>query len=546
MIQGDKIKVTISDLNNEGEGVVRAGDERFVVFVADALPGEEVEARLVTKKKNYGTAKVLRRLSESPERITPACGIFGRCGGCQLQHISYGAQLRMKRKTVVDALERIGGIEAPNVHECVPSPELWGYRNKASLPVQSLGGESLRAGFYRPRSHDIIPYSDCPVLLPQINRNLNGLLAALREEGFCGAREGRRSLPNELIRHIVVRQAQFGEDSLCAVIGRRPLSKKEEKSLRSAAQKIKGLSGMVYNINDSPGNFIWGGRTIPIYGVELMSERLGRYKFTFEASSFFQVNSAQALSLYEYAAGLALDGAPGKILELYSGVGSLTAFLAAGGAEVTAVESWLPAAKYIAGNAERNGIKKIVPHTAQAEDIAESLSGSRCDVVVVDPPRSGCDEKVIAAMLKTVPERIVYVSCNPATLARDIKLLAEGGYTPLEARPFDMFPQTGHVETVALLSKLDVDQHIKVKLDMDELDITASESKATYEEIKDYVLMKNDMKVSNLYISQIKRKCGLEVGKNYNVSKKENPIVPNCPPEKEEAIREALEHFKMI
>ena len=157
MIQGDKIKVTISDLNNEGEGVVRAGDERFVVFVADALPGEEVEARLVTKKKNYGTAKVLRRLSESPERITPACGIFGRCGGCQLQHISYGAQLRMKRKTVVDALERIGGIEAPNVHECVPSPELWGYRNKASLPVQSLGGESLRAGFYRPRSHDIIP-----------------------------------------------------------------------------------------------------------------------------------------------------------------------------------------------------------------------------------------------------------------------------------------------------------------------------------------------------------------------------------------------------
>lgn len=210
---------------------------------------------------------------------------------------------------------------------------------------------------------------------------------------------------------------------------------------------------MVYNINDSPGNFIWGSRTTPIYGAELMSERLGRYKFTFEASSFFQVNSAQALSLYDYAAGLALDGAPGKILELYSGVGSLTAFLAAGGAEVTAVESWLPAAKYIAVNAERNGIKKIVPHTAQAEDIAESLSGSRCDVVVVDPPRSGCDENVIAEILKTAPERIVYVSCNPATLARDIRRLAEGGYTPLEACPFDMFQQTGHVETVTLLVK---------------------------------------------------------------------------------------------
>ena len=546
MIQGDKIKVTISDLNNEGEGVVRAGDERFVVFVADALPGEEVEARLVTKKKNYGTAKVLRRLSESPERITPACGIFGRCGGCQLQHISYGAQLRMKRKTVVDALERIGGIEAPNVHECVPSPELWGYRNKASLPVQSLGGESLRAGFYRPRSHDIIPYSDCPVLLPQINRNLNGLLTALREEGFCGAREGRRSLPNELIRHIVVRQAQFGEDSLCAVIGRRPLSKKEEKSLRSAAQKIKGLSGMVYNINDSPGNFIWGGRTIPIYGAELMSERLGRYNFTFEASSFFQVNSAQALSLYEYAAGLALDGAPGKILELYSGVGSLTAFLAAGGAEVTAVESWLPAAKYIAGNAERNGIKKIVPHTAQAEDIAESLSGSRCDVVVVDPPRSGCDEKVIAAMLKAVPERIVYVSCNPATLARDIKRLAEGGYTPLEARPFDMFPQTGHVETVCLLSKLQSKEHIEIEVKMDELDLTSAESKATYEEIREYVFEHTGLKVSHLYIAQVKQKYGIIERENYNKPKSEDTRQPQCPPEKEKAITEALKHFGMI
>ena len=543
MIQGDKIKVTISDLNNEGEGVVRAGDERFVVFVADALPGEEVEARLVTKKKNYGTAKVLRRLSESPERITPACGIFGRCGGCQLQHISYGAQLRMKRKTVVDALERIGGIEAPNVHECVPSPELWGYRNKASLPVQSLGGESLRAGFYRPRSHDIIPYSDCPVLLPQINRNLNGLLTALREEGFCGAREGRRSLPNELIRHIVVRQAQFGEDSLCAVIGRRPLSKKEEKSLRSAAQKIKGLSGMVYNINDSPGNFIWGGRTIPIYGAELMSERLGRYKFTFEASSFFQVNSAQALSLYEYAAGLALDGAPGKILELYSGVGSLTAFLAAGGAEVTAVESWLPAAKYIAGNAERNGIKKIVPHTAQAEDIAESLSGSRCDVVVVDPPRSGCDEKVIAAMLKTVPERIVYVSCNPATLARDIKLLAEGGYTPLEARPFDMFPQTGHVETVVLLSRETNPLTVEVRMEVETGEV---KEHPTYKRIQEYVQEKYGFKVHTAYIAEVKRMVGLDMHKAPNAVEQRKHEYHPCPPEKVEAIKDALRHFGLI
>ena len=453
MIQGDKIRVTISDLNNEGEGVVRAGEERFVVFVADALPGEEVEVRLVSKKKNYGTAKVLRRFSLSPERARPRCGAFGRCGGCQLQHISYGAQLEMKRKTVFDALARIGGVAAPNVLACVPSPRRWAYRNKASLPVQSFRGERLQAGFYRPRSHEIIPYSDGPVLLPEINEHLAKLLAALRGGGFRGVWEGGRSMPCGLIRHLVVRRAQFGGESLCAVIGSRPLSKKEEKALCAIAQNIEGLGGMVYNINESPGNFIWGSKTVPIYGAERMSERLGKYRFTFEASSFFQVNSAQAIGLYEEAAKLALAGAPGKILELYSGVGSLTAFLAADGAEVTAVESWRPAAAYIAANAEQNGIKKIIPHTAQAEDIAESLSGGGYDVVVLDPPRSGCDEKVIAALLKIAPERIVYLSCNPATLARDIKRLAEGGYQLSEARPFDMFPQTGHVETVCLLSK---------------------------------------------------------------------------------------------
>lgn len=453
MIQGEKLELTITDMNNEGEGVVRVGEERFVLFVPDALPGEKIEARVVEKKKNYGTAKPLRRISESPLRRQPRCELFGRCGGCQLQHISYAAQLEMKRKSVADALERIGGVTSPTVAECVPSPRQWEYRNKASMPVQSLRGEALRAGFYRPRSHQIIPCSHCHVLLPGINDILRELVAALRAEGFHGARYGKKAGGNELIRHIVARRAQFGEDALCAVIGGRAITKNERKRLEAAAGSVKGLSGMVYNLNDSPGNFIWGSRSTPIYGAEMMTERLGKYKFTFEASSFFQVNSAQALSLYEEAAKLALAGAPGKILELYSGVGSLTAFLASGGAEVTAVESWLPAAKYIAANAEQNGIKKIIPHTAQAENIAESLSAGRYDVAVVDPPRTGCDEKVLAALLKISPEKIVYVSCNPATMARDTKRLTAGGYTLTSARPFDMFPQTGHVETVVIMSR---------------------------------------------------------------------------------------------
>ena len=220
-----------------------------------------------------------------------------------------------------------------------------------------------------------------------------------------------------------------------------------------AAAEIKGLGGLVWNINENPSNFIWGGETVTICGKPVITEKLGEYSFEFEASSFFQVNSEQALALYRRASALASEGGAREVLELYSGVGSLTAFLAARASRVTAVESWLPAAKYIKQNIARNGMDNVEQRTAQAEDIAEELASRRFDAVVLDPPRTGCDEKVIDAILKISPERVVYVSCNPATLARDAKRLAAGGYKLREAMPFDMFPQTGHVETVVLLSK---------------------------------------------------------------------------------------------
>lgn len=452
MRQGDILNVTITGLNNEGEGVVRVGDEGFVLFVPGALPGESAEVRLVTKKKNYGVAKVLSRGGDAPARAKPRCPFFGRCGGCQLQHIFYEEQLAMKRRTVEDALHRIGGFAEPPVAECVPSPSVWGYRNKASLPVQSARGENFAAGFYKTRSHEIVPYRGCPVLLPEIDEGLQKITAALRSAGFRGAREnGGR--PAGLVRHIVMRQARFTGEKLCAVIGTRPLSKKEAALLSEAAAGIKGLTGLVYNINPNPGNFIWGEKTVRICGRQTITEKLGEYLFEFEASSFFQVNSEQALALYRQAAALAAEGGAREVLELYSGVGSLTAFLAARAGRVAAVESWLPAAKYIKQNIARNGMDNVEQRTAQAEDIAEELASRRFDAVVLDPPRTGCDEKVIDAILKISPERVVYVSCNPATLARDAKRLAAGGYKLREAMPFDMFPQTGHVETVVLLSK---------------------------------------------------------------------------------------------
>lgn len=444
------LETTISDINSDGEGLVRIGEERFVLFVPNALPGERVQLRVVVKKRNYGLAKVIRRLSDSPVRTTPRCPAFGRCGGCQLQHIVYPAQLEMKRKVVVDALERIGGIASPNVAECVQSPHQWGYRNKVSLPVQNSRGERMRAGFYRPRSHDIIPYSHCPTLLPQMDEALAKMLGALRADGFCGVRDNKRPVGREMIRHIVIRRALNGGDMLCTIVCGRTPAKKERARLAAIVSAINGISGLSVDINESTGNFIWGGRTQAICGAQTMTEQLGDFKFEFEASSFFQVNTEQAFTLYKEATSLALADSPQSILELYSGVGTLTTFLASRGAHVTAVESWRPAAKFILPNAHANGINSVVAHIAEAEDIIESLTTQKFDVTVLDPPRGGCDEKVVAALLKISPKRIVYVSCNPATLARDAKALIGGGYRFVSARPFDMFPQTGHVETVTL------------------------------------------------------------------------------------------------
>ena len=445
--------VAITGINSEGEGIARTGEDGFVLFVPGVLPGEEAEVRIVSKKKNYAVAKVLRRIKDSPFRRAPRCPSFGRCGGCSLQHLSYNSQLLLKKDTLSASVERIGGIKEPQIFDCVPSPSEWHYRNKAAIPVQSAAGDSIRAGFYKIRSHDIVPYSDCAIASREINEKTAAILSALRKSGLHGVRENGTNGSRNVIRHIVLRKARFTEDMLCAVICARQLSAAEINLLRKALAGVEGLSGAVCNINTSSGNFIWGQKSIRLFGRETMREKLGKYEFKFEASSFFQVNPEQTLNLYNYAASLALEDSPSKILELYSGTGSMTVFLASGGAEVTAVESWDPAARYIAENAALNGIKNITPVTARSEDMIHSLSGQYFNAVVLDPPRTGCDEKVIEAISAMKVERIIYVSCNPATLARDIKRLAENEYRFVHAKPFDMFPQTGHVETVALLCR---------------------------------------------------------------------------------------------
>lgn len=451
MLQGDIHSFTISGLNNEGEGVVRT-DGGFVLFVPDALPGEEVTCRIVRVKKNYGLAKVLKRANDSPDRTTPPCPHFGKCGGCQVQHLTYQAQLRMKTNTVRDALKRIGGLSGPAVEECRPSPSVWGYRNKTSVPVQAGRTDKFIAGFYKPRSHDIVQLRECKVLLPELENNLLRLIPALHEIGFSGYDEKRQNNVMNFIRHIILRRGQFTGESLCGVVGTKKLSETERKKLASEIERgFPSLSGLIYCRNSSPGNFIWGDDFETVSGASEMSERLDKFKFSFEISSFFQINSQQTINLYNKATEMAFENSPKNILELYSGVGSLTMFLASGAEKVTAVESWEPAARYIYRNMKSNGLNNVETYSGRAEDVVNELDGNKYETVVLDPPRSGCAPEVIQSILKIAPRRIVYVSCDPATLARDIKLLTEDKYKFETAHPFDMFPQTGHVECAALL-----------------------------------------------------------------------------------------------
>ncbi len=453
MLQGEIRKFKITEINNEGEGIVRLGDERFVVFVPDALPEEDVTCRIVQAKKNYAVAKVLERHNDSSKRIKPLCPVYGKCGGCQLQHIDYSSQLELKRKTVYDAIKRIGGVPDPCVDGCIPSPSQWGYRNKASLPVQTDRMEKFITGFYKNRSHDIVPFIGCPVLLPKLESNVVALLRDLKEAGLVGWNEHNSNVMN-FIRHLVFRTAKFTDHSLCGVVAGRSANMDEARKLKNIATgHSDDIRGMVFNKNISKGNFIWGDEFSSIHGDTVMQEMLGKYRFNFEISSFFQINSEQALALYEYAAKMAAGESPENILELYSGAGTLTAFLSEAAKHVTAVEEWPQASKYLKINAELNGLNNITGHSGSAEDVSEALSGEKFNTIVLDPPRTGCDPRVIAAIIKISPQKIVYVSCGPATLARDIKSLMSNGYAIRNIQPFDMFPQTGHVETVLTMAR---------------------------------------------------------------------------------------------
>jgi len=543
MVKPEKNKIyrlTIEGYASEGEGVARTDGQ--IVFVKGALKGEVCDVQILKAGKSALWGKAVQVISPSPARQEHDCPHFPQCGGCRTRHMSYEEELEFKRQRVEDALRRIGGVDTP-VSVIYAAENTLRYRNKAQFPVS--GGENApNIGFYRARSHDVVDVPDC-LLQPEPAARLRGALKGWMERYAVPAYN--EDTHKGLVRHLYVRTNAAGQ-SLCAlVVNARKIPRETELTFALRAAE-PGLIGLVLAVNQEQTNVILGQRYRTLWGQEFLEDTLCGLTFRLSVPSFYQVNRVQAEVLYGKAIDLAALTGAEIVLDLYCGIGTITLAMAKKAKRVIGAEVVPQAIEDARENAVRNGIFNAEFICADAGEAAKALAaqGVRPDVICVDPPRKGLSFEVIETIAAMAPKKLVYVSCDPGTLARDIKRFTERGYVLREAVAVDLFPRTHHVETVVLLSRKTPDDQIVVDLNLDELDATSAETKATYPEIKEFVLKECGLKVSSLYISQIKRKCGLEVGDSYNLPKSENARVPQCPQDKENAIRAALKHFAMI
>ena len=531
-------RLTIESYASDGSGVARL--DGMVVFVQGGIRGEVCNVRLTHVGRTALWGKVVEVVEPSPARIPPDCPHYARCGGCQFRHMDYAQELEAKRIRVEDALTRLGGVVNLSLPPVLGSPKVDRYRNKAQFPV----ARGPRIGFYQPRSHRVVDVPDC-----LLQSQAAGRLRQAVKEWMAGwgvpAYEEKTRLG--LVRHLYVRTNRRGESLCCLLVNGRGIPREHElvSALRAAEP---GLVGVVLGINQSHSNVILGEDYRTLWGTDFLSDQLCGYTFQLSVPSFYQVNPDQAEVLYQKALEFSDLTRDDTALDLYCGIGTITMVLARQAGMVWGAEVVPQAVDDAVENARRNGVSNARFLCGDAGEAARRLAaeGVRPAVVCVDPPRKGLAEDVVDTIAAMAPRRVVYVSCDPGTLGRDVQRFAQRGYLLTRATAVDLFPRTAHVETVVLLSKLNTKQHIEVELNLDELDLTSAESKATYDEIKAYVLEKHGLKVSSLYISQVKRTCGLDVGQNYNLSKKEDAKVPQCPLEKEAAIMDALKHFQMI
>ena len=554
--KNDLVTLEIEDCGIDGEGIGKA--DGFTVFVKDAVIGDTVTAKIIKAKKNYGYGRLMEVLKPSPYRVEPKCEFARQCGGCQLQALSYDQQLVFKTNKVKGHLERIGGFTDIPMEPIIGMDELFHYRNKAQFPVGRNKEGKIVTGFYAGRTHNIIENRDCALGVAENKEVLDRVIAHMEKYGIEPYNE---ATGKGLVRHVLIRYGYFTKEVMVCLILNGNKLPKEEQLVKSLCE-IPGMTSITINVNKKHSNVILGEEIRLLWGQEYITDRIGDISYRISPLSFYQVNPMQTQKLYAKALEYADLHGQETVWDLYCGIGTISLFLAQKAKFVRGVEIVPAAIENAKENAKLNGLENTEFFVGKAEEVLPreyKKNGVYADVIVVDPPRKGCDETLLETMIEMNPERIVYVSCDSATLARDLKYLCERGYELRKVCPVDQFGMTVHVETVVLLSHKKPDGHINVKVEFGEgegkvpLDNIAKRAeeykpkeRVTYKMIKEYIEAKYGFKVHTAYIAEVKRNLGLPMYDAPNAVEELKQPRKHPTAEKVEAIKDALKHFEVI
>ena len=554
--KNDIVTLEIVDCGTDGEGIGKA--DGFTVFVKDAVIGDTIMAKIMKAKKNYGYGRLMEILKPSPYRVEPVCLSARQCGGCQLQAVSYEEQKVFKEKKLRGHLERIGGFTEFPMEPLIGMDDPYHYRNKAQFPVGRNKEGRIVTGFYAGRTHAIIENRDCALGIPQNKDVLDRVIAHMEKYNIAPYDE---ATGKGLVRHIFVRYGFFtGELMVCLIINGQDLP--HQRELVEKLCEIPGMTSISLNMNKKRSNVILGDKVKTIWGEDYITDKIGDISYEISPLSFFQVNPKQTWKLYSKALEYADLHGEETVWDLYCGIGTISLFLAQKAKFVRGVEIVPAAIEDAKRNAQINHIENVEFFVGKAEEVLPreyEKNGVYADVIVVDPPRKGCDEMLLKTILKMQPKRVVYVSCDSATLARDLRFLCDNGYELKKVCGVDQFPQTVHVETVVLLSHKKPDGHINVKVEFGEgegkvpLDNIAKRAESykpkervTYKMIKEYIEAKYGFKVHTAYIAEVKRDLGLPMYDAPNAVEELKQPRKHPTAEKVEAIKDALKHFDLI
>ena len=583
----DQVTIEIEDIGTDGAGIGKA--DGYTLFVKDAVIGDIIKAKVIKAKKTYGYARLMEIITPSKDRVEPVCPVARQCGGCQIQQMSYSAQLKYKQKLVRDNLARIGGITDCEVLPVIGMENPFNYRNKAQYPVGRNKDGKVVIGFYAGRTHSIVDYTQCAIGAPENAQILEKIRTFINENNISVYDEQSHK---GLIRHILIRTGKHtGQIMVCLIINGKTLPHADK--LADCLKDISGMSSIMININKERTNVILGSECSVIWGNSYIEDSICGIMFRISPLSFFQVNPVQTEKLYRKALEYAELTGNETVWDLYCGIGTISLLMATKARKVYGVEIVPQAIEDAKNNALRNSLNNAEFFVGKAEEVVpriydedmkkaenepvdskenskensglpdsasdESVMRINPDVVVVDPPRKGCDETLLDTIVKMNPKRIVYVSCDSATLARDLKYLAANGYEIDRVQPVDQFAHTVHVETVVLLSHKKPDGHINVKVEFGEgegkvpLDDIAQRAESykpkervTYKMIKEYIEAKYGFKVHTAYIAEVKRDLGLPMYDAPNAVEELKQPRKHPTAEKVDAIKDALKHFEVI